>query len=609
MSSNSDEHRNLKKQLLHFGRPKLVRRAQKENVSIYGSKNDLISRIINSITTNKKNKDKKNKKKKKVNRKPLKMSDPIYMSDDNANKKHHKRKSIKLKASSTKKGDRVSKKSRSSISNTPKNSVNISDHSSPSKPERERKRKKSRKLKPKPRKKTDDDKNESMNKRKRKSINISGSKCDDDEKEEDVTKFLYEIYGMDERPFLNGKHCKIISIENNNEYRVSLINNGSQQIISKNNLSQITAKHKRKKPINIPSTTKDDRKSMDENETIKECMADIMSFEIEPNHIDIYAIGVFVNYQMILKLFIDDTMEYLFGTVYKDFKTECLTFLEEVYHEYNDKESHYKFIGSFVCYYHKCNDKQIIFLMDGNNNDIFQDNDGNMDDEKMPEIKELKISGMEVMDYCIINICNRYKSMLSDFDIIKQVWIEHDIYGFGEINKKEFNKFLCALTINTTIKSSSSTALFDKIDEDKIKAITFNQFTKYMMEKKKVLWDLLLELAGDYDLGINIKITIYQTMLSKIHKLILIMYEIYQLLLMEDINNMDDIYEHKMYEYIEFIKKSQRIIDKKMMHYKDKDDKKKRKSKFGAISKSNRNNRKYLEKSSKFIYDNLPQID
>ena len=84
------------------------------------------------------------------------------------------------------------------------------------------------------------------------------------------------------------------------------------------------------------------------------------------------------------------------------------------------------------------------------------------------------------------------------------------------------------------------------------------------------------------------------------------MYEMYQLLSMEE--EIEDIYQNKMFKYIEFTKKSQRIIDKKMMHFRDKDDKKRMKSKFGSI-RSNKNNRKYLEKTSNFIHNNLPQID
>ena len=185
--------------------------------------------------------------------------------------------------------------------------------------------------------------------------------------------------------------------------------------------------------------------------------------------------------------------------------------------------------------------------------------------------------------------------MPTDIDVMKKVFNIHDVYGFGEINQKEFRRFLSALTVNTTITKSSAIALFDKVDQDRIKAITWNQFAKYMIDKKKILWKLLLELAREHDLGINNLLEMYQTTLSKIHKLILIMHEMYEQLLNTQIFcNQIDIWEDKMVEYIQWIKANQRIIDEKMVHYREN-----KKCK----------NRKYLEKTSHFIHNNMPDID
>merc|ERR1719384_1159293 len=252
---------------------------------------------------------------------------------------------------------------------------------------------------------------------------------------------------------------------------------------------------------------------------------------------------------------------------------------------------HHKVIDKFIFLHYQCNDKDIIFLMENND-----------------EIRIENIPAIKAMDFGLISVCNVYKNMPSELDIIQQVFRMHDVYGFGEIDKKEFNKFLSALTVNTDISKTSSSRLFEQIDQDKIKNITFNQFAKFMIENKKVLWTLLLELAKEYDLGKDLELVLYQTTLSKIHKMTLIMYEMYELLLVKELfSNNIGIWEDKLFRYISYIESNQKIIDQKMVQYKiDKNDEKKVQHKSDKKCKKNI---KYLRRASKFIHNNMPNID
>eukprot|EP01084_Bolivina_argentea_P181569 313570_1 len=240
----TDEQRVLKKKLLHFGRPALVKRlkrCERSNVlnsSIYGSKNDLVSRIINSITSHKKNKAIKNKKKKIINRKPLKINTPIYndINDDNDEKQR------KLSPSS----------------------CNVT-----------RKRKRKRKLKPP----------------KLRSKPIRNPQ-----------KYIYKIINMNDRPFLNGKHCKIICNENNNKYRIKLLNNASEQIISKKNLERIRKKHKRHKAIHIIKPNIENDININNNNNNNECVFDFSDATIKEFVENIKDIKQYILLNQILKM-------------------------------------------------------------------------------------------------------------------------------------------------------------------------------------------------------------------------------------------------------------------------------------------------------------------
>ena len=53
---------------------------------------------------------------------------------------------------------------------------------------------------------------------------------------EEVMGRIYEIIDMDERPHLNGKHCKVMLILDDENYRVALLGNSSEHVVEKHNL-------------------------------------------------------------------------------------------------------------------------------------------------------------------------------------------------------------------------------------------------------------------------------------------------------------------------------------------------------------------------------------
>merc|ERR1711933_372177 len=196
-------------------------------------------------------------------------------------------------------------------------------------------------------------------------------------------------------------------------------------------------------------------------------------------------------------------------------------------------------------------------------------------------------------------MCNSFEIVPSDFDLLQQIWRNHDVHGFGEINKKEFGKFLSSLTVNTRIHKRSSSVLFGKIDEEQITAITFNQFVKYMLENKHVLYELLLELASDYEFETSLYLSICQGVLSKIHKLVLLLYEMYECMLATDpFSSACGVWEEKLFDYVQFILDHQRKIDEKVNHFKEYNQ-----------TRRNFKNLKYLQKCSEFTRTHIPILD
>ena len=53
---------------------------------------------------------------------------------------------------------------------------------------------------------------------------------------EEVMGRIYEIIDMDERPHLNGKHCKVMLILDDDNYRVALLGNSSEHVVTKQNI-------------------------------------------------------------------------------------------------------------------------------------------------------------------------------------------------------------------------------------------------------------------------------------------------------------------------------------------------------------------------------------
>ena len=53
---------------------------------------------------------------------------------------------------------------------------------------------------------------------------------------EEVMGRIYEITQMEERPHLNGKHCKVMLVLDDENYRVALLGNASEHVVSAQNL-------------------------------------------------------------------------------------------------------------------------------------------------------------------------------------------------------------------------------------------------------------------------------------------------------------------------------------------------------------------------------------
>eukprot|EP00484_Ammonia_sp_Unknown_P022380 CAMPEP_0197052640 /NCGR_PEP_ID=MMETSP1384-20130603/27075_1 /TAXON_ID=29189 /ORGANISM="Ammonia sp." /LENGTH=624 /DNA_ID=CAMNT_0042485425 /DNA_START=49 /DNA_END=1923 /DNA_ORIENTATION=- len=615
-------HSALRKQLAKLGRPKLAKKCQEQNLSIYGTKGDLVKRLIHAMSTSaKKSSTQRCKTQTQSTKRSLFKLNRNGSVDEKPGSRTHKspRSPSASNSSSTTKKHKTQSKTKQ---NRPL--VVGSERTTPNKAVKTKK-----KLKPKA---------------SRKSIQSTDMEpiCNDAAKPSDtainehsetkITNDIYEIFNHKDRPFLNGKHCKIVEMldrhndahledenknDNEQQCKVTLLSNNSQQIIPRENLQRVTSKHRHSNAemedaympiLNLQRKPVANRRrgSVDQNKHIETAMKSIAPIEDEADHVEVYAVGVFVDYQMILKLWIDSTVALLFGTQYNNFKTECLTFLEEISCDgdmdvdgdgqdgqddvkengvQSQDGKHWKILDKFMFLHYVCNDKHIVLLTESGGDG--EDADG--DDERKAQC----LSAISAIDCCIISGCNAYKEMPSGLDMIQKIFEMHDVYGFGEINEREFNNFLSALTAKHQIKSSSSEALFAEIDVDKIKAITFEQFATFMSEQKQVLWKLLLELATEYELELNIKLEMYQSVLSKIHKLVLIMNELSDSMSWRTARQ-HRVWRERMVPYVEFIKQGQQVIDRKMVHYRD---------------HKKHNKRKSLESIAMFIHNNMPNID
>ena len=85
-----------------------------------------------------------------------------------------------------------------------------------------------------------------------------------------------------------------------------------------------------------------------------------------------------------------------------------------------------------------------------------------------------------------------------------------------------------------------------------------------MLEEKEVLWQLLLELATDYELDTTVSLSLCQSRLSKIHKLVLLLYEMYEcMLIKEPFSSAFGVWEEKLFHYIRMYEINRRVLMKK----------------------------------------------
>lgn len=486
------------KQLLHIARPKLIKQCQAQNVSIHGTKKELVCRLVQSksksvntaSTTKRKRKPKSKKGKRKATRRKK-----VTPQHPTPNKRLHELSQHFAAAQSS-----------VTATETPKETL------SPPKPKRT-------------------------------------------ETQTPTHKFIYCITELTERPFLNDKHCQIVSTIDSSHVRVSLTNNASEHIVANANLITVTAKHKRrsavdvsiasftntdngndslKSPIQIahspiftdldlsaddldaylsmegsveppallspspPTILSDtdaegtdvDAESVD---TRSECESALTSHAYSENvKVNVIGVGVFVRYQMILSLFVgDDThSQCLFGSALHSFRSECITFLYELEcaDQIDNDDRGVKHIATLTLSHFVCNDKQIIVVTSDDCSDTAHQRDGH----------RVFANGMRAIDAAMSALSDGYPSMPSALDTVRALFDKCDKHSFGELNEKEFGRFLRALTADDSINRASINALFGNADRKNRKAISFAQFCAYMERKKAPLWALLLELGGEY---------------------------------------------------------------------------------------------------------------
>eukprot|EP01084_Bolivina_argentea_P019749 36734_1 len=180
---------------------------------------------------------------------------------------------------------------------------------------------------------------------------------------------------------------------------------------------------------------------------------------------DVAAIGVFVNHQIILKVFPDLPFESRFKHAYKDFKQECLSFLKQV-EEKDDLEVRHFDIddsGSFTMFYSEVGDKEAVFLMSGDLENGF------------PSVDTLHVTVRDIIaslfgDNNDVNDNNYFSS-------IEEVFRTMDLDGNGTIDEAEFNTGLGVLGVEW--KDSKIKKLFNQIDEEGNGEIPLDSFMRF----------------------------------------------------------------------------------------------------------------------------------
>eukprot|EP01084_Bolivina_argentea_P301311 519779_1 len=165
---------------------------------------------------------------------------------------------------------------------------------------------------------------------------------------------------------------------------------------------------------------------------------------------DVAAIGVFVNHQMILKVFPDLPFESQFKHAYKDFKQECLSFLKQVEEKDDLEVRHFNIdTDSYTMFYSEIDDKELVFLMYG---DL---------QNGLPSVAASHITVQNIKT----SLFGENNSNDSNyFSSIEELFRALDLDGNGVIDETEFNKGLDVLGVEW--QDNRIKKYFDYIDEE-----------------------------------------------------------------------------------------------------------------------------------------------
>jgi len=281
-------------------------------------------------------------------------------------------------------------------------------------------------------------------------------------------------------------------------------------------------------------------------------------------------------------------MEGAFRAAYKDFKSECLSFLKQVEEKDDLEVRHYEISDPYTMFYAEVGDKEAVFLMSGDHPNGF------------PSTEALH-QGVIGLQNCITKGSkggnesggkhrrdpSRVDSLAS-FSSLEEVFRTMDLDGNGTIDEAEFTTGLGVLGVDW--KDSKIKKLFNQIDEEEEGAISLDAFMRFMMTpSNKSSWK---ELKNAINASISVPTAkaikesalspeSYQKKLSQIEKLVNMMEEalVEQQLPAEE----QQYWKNKILAHREFIRAHQDAVGKAMGS-----DNSKLKKKLHDLEKKNR---------------------
>eukprot|EP01084_Bolivina_argentea_P004732 8967_1 len=223
--------------------------------------------------------------------------------------------------------------------------------------------------------------------------------------------------------------------------------------------------------------------------------------------VEMVALGVFANYQMILKI--------LFTPEYKDFKQECLSFLQQAEQDDNQQIRHYNNDSQqYTMFYHTICDKTLVFVTKCH--------------------LQNKLSTIQLLQQTVKNIISTLFTDKSDayFISMTHLFRSMDSNGHSTINKNEFKNGLNALGIKW--KDTKIDKIFKQITGNANSELSCDTLIRFMMTHSNKSSCKQLKSAINSAITVptpktlresNISIELYHKKISQIQKLVYLMEE------------------------------------------------------------------------------------